>query len=167
MIDRMLYVFSNPWSWIGVAFVLALPYLLVFIRSFYPQKIQDKIKACELKQQNPITYKARKAENKILLQLILPIFLLFTFIFILINWICCEKFYFLFSLQKAMGSAFLLALGLFSIFYENIVSYSLKDDYIAYKENLCSDEKFVFRFIGKAGYLFVLMGLYGFITFLC
>ncbi len=62
--ERLTYLFTNPYTWLFIVFILVLPYALKYIRRFYPEKLQKQMEqeeACTLKlNQKPEMKRMRK-----------------------------------------------------------------------------------------------------------
>jgi len=56
-LERLSNLASNPYTWILFIFIMSLPYILKYLRRFYPEKLRkkmDKEEACTLEyQQKP------------------------------------------------------------------------------------------------------------------
>ena len=51
--EKLKYLLTNPYSWLLFAFILSLPYVLTYMRRFYPKELQkqmEKEEACTLKR---------------------------------------------------------------------------------------------------------------------
>ena len=51
--EKLKYLFTNPYTWLFFAFILSLPYVLTYMRRFYPKELQkqmEKEEACTLKR---------------------------------------------------------------------------------------------------------------------
>ena len=51
--EKLKYLFTNPYTWLFFAFILSLPYILTYMRRFYPKELQkqmEKEEACTLKR---------------------------------------------------------------------------------------------------------------------
>jgi len=51
-IEMLTNLVTNPYAWVFFIFTMSLPYTLIFIRRFYPEKLRDKMEkeeACTLK----------------------------------------------------------------------------------------------------------------------
>ena len=49
--EKLKYLFTNPYTWLFIVFVFALPYVLKYIRRFYSKELQKKMEkedACML-----------------------------------------------------------------------------------------------------------------------
>ena len=64
MNERLLNLITNPYTWAFIVFTMALPYILQYMRRFYPEKLRkqmEKEEACTLeKQQKPEMRRVRK-----------------------------------------------------------------------------------------------------------
>jgi heme/copper-type cytochrome/quinol oxidase subunit 4 len=50
--ERLTYLFTNPYTWLLIVFISVLPYALKYIRRFYPEELQKQMEyeeACTLK----------------------------------------------------------------------------------------------------------------------
>jgi hypothetical protein len=41
--EKLIYLFSNPYTWLFIVFTMGLPYLLKYMRRLFPQKLQDQM----------------------------------------------------------------------------------------------------------------------------
>ena len=49
--EKLKYLLANPYAWLLFAFILSLPYVLTYMRRFYPKELQKKMEkedACML-----------------------------------------------------------------------------------------------------------------------
>ena len=72
--EDLKYLFSNPYVWLFIIFSFSLPYILKYIRRFYPEKLQQQM----AKEEVCILEKSKKPEMKHL-QKIFQIGTLFSF----------------------------------------------------------------------------------------
>jgi len=94
-VEHFKTIFTNPYTWMMFAFILTLPYLLKYMRRFFPKKLQKKIEkeeACDLeyRQQPEIVRLRKKLIIGIIISLIVSAFIsylieeswrIFTYIF--------------------------------------------------------------------------------------
>jgi len=60
MNERLLNLITNPYTWVILVFIMALPYLLNYMRRFYPEKLRkqmEKEEACTLELQQKLEMK--------------------------------------------------------------------------------------------------------------
>ena len=62
--EKLKYLFANPYAWLFFAFIFTLPYLLKYMRRFYSEELQKKMKkeeVCIMEfQQKPEMKRMRK-----------------------------------------------------------------------------------------------------------
>jgi len=72
--EKLKYFLTNPYTWLFIIFIFSLPYILKYMRHFYPEKLQEQMaeeEVCTLE-------KSKKPEMK-RLQKIFQIGTLFSF----------------------------------------------------------------------------------------
>ena len=163
MIEHVIALMSNPWTWVLIVFSILLPFILIFIRRFYPVDIQDKIVQCELKTEKNIKSGLKKQENKIFFAAITVLTLLISMICIGIELVLCstisQK-----NILNSTISAGIMSLGIITIFYKKFYRYALREKY---KNYFCASDRLILKYLSKSGYLFIAIGLFGFIKLSC
>lgn len=125
MSERAMNLLTNPYTWVLFIFVMLLPYILKYIRRFYPESLREKMEkeeACTLEyQENP---KVQMLYKIIQASFFISIFVSYLTVYHLFD-----------SIENKFKTAFNLFVGIMSF----IVIVGVYFDYKLSKDKNCND----------------------------
>ena len=113
--EKLIYLFTNPYTWLFIVFTISLPYVFKYMRRFYPEKLQEQM----AKEEVCTLEKSKKPEMK-RLQKIFQIGTLFSFFVTLL----VAYYYQSFEVTKTV---FISLMSLIAI-YVTVAEYKIKKD---------------------------------------
>jgi len=145
--EKLIYLFSNPYTWLFIIFTFSLPYILKYMRRFYPKKLQQQMaeeEACILEINTKPEMKAMR--KNVFIGFVLSI---------IISYII--SYYLIASVDNTLRTFTNIFIGLSSLvaIYAMVTEYKINKD----KKN-CSDiydKREFFTQIGIYGSLVVLL----------
>ena len=174
--DTFIFLFSNPYFWVYLAFGMIIPYILELLRRFYPKGLQKIIIeseafCCELeedKKDKELTAKIRRFEGSIIFipaSILMLIYLLFSYY----NGVIFTPDFIFHSALFVFASAIFFSIGIYMLKGSEILNYILKDDYQRYLEienksaSIDPIIKFMLKYKNIFSYIFIILGLLYFI----
>ena len=174
--DTFIFLFSNPYFWIYLAFGMTIPYILKLLRRFYPKSLQKIIVESEAfsrelgedRKDKELTDKIRRFEGSIIFipaSILMLIYLLFSYY----NGVIFTPNFIFRSALFVFASAMFFSFGIYMLKGSEILNYILKDDYQRYleieKKSASIDPiiKFMLKYKNVFSYIFIILGLLYFI----
>jgi len=174
--DTFIFLFSNPYFWIYLAFGMTIPYTLKWLRRFYPKSLKKIIIESEAfsreleedKKDKKLITKIRRVEGSIIF-IPASILMLIYFLFSYYNSIMFTPNFIFHSALFVFASAMFFSAGIYMLKGSEILNYVLKNDYQRYleieKKSASIDPiiKFMLKYKNIFSYMFIVLGLLYFI----
>ena len=174
--DTFIFLFSNPYFWVYLAFGMTIPYILKLLHRFYPKGLQKIIIESEAfsreleedKEDKELTAKIRRFEGSIIFipaSILMLIYLLFSYY----NGVIFTPDFIFHSALFVFASAIFFSIGIYMLKGSEILNYILKDDYQRYLEienksaSIDPIIKFMLKYKNIFSYIFIILGLLYFI----